>query len=55
MDIAGALRPVASLDERERAYYDYTCGRGDVIRMGDIPSPTMSDDDLAAEKELLAH
>jgi len=46
---AGLLRKVLISNSR---YYEYTCGMGDVVRMMDIPSPKMTEDDLIAEKNL---
>lgn len=53
MTMKGCLKHEDELDEREKVYYKYTCGREDVVRMRDIPSPKMTDDDLMAEKSLL--
>lgn len=53
MAMKGCLKHEDELDEREKVYYKYTCGREDVVRMRDIPSPKMTDDDLMAEKSLL--
>lgn len=50
----GCLKQYEELDDRERLYYKYTCGGEDVVRMRDVPAPRMTDDDLLAEKELLA-
>ena len=41
------------LDDREKLFYDYTCGVDDVVRMRDVPTPKMTDADLVVEKELL--
>lgn len=49
----GCLKPPAGLDGEERAYYDYTCGPADVVRLCNVPSPTMGLADLAEEKRLL--
>ena len=49
----GCLKQYEELDEKERLYYQYTCGSEDVVRMRDVPAPRMTDDDLMAEKELL--
>ena len=53
MAMKGCLKHEDELDEREKVYYKYTCSREDVVRMRDIPSPKMTDDDLMAEKSLL--
>lgn len=52
--IKGCLKERAELSGDEAAYYDYTCGSGDAVRMCNIPSPTMRTGDLAEEKHLLA-
>lgn len=54
LNAKGCLKQYEELDDRERLYYKYTCGGEDVVRMRDVPSPRMTDDDLLAEKELLA-
>ena len=54
MTLKGCLKQQDALEGSERAYYDYTCGRDDVLRMGDVPTPTMSEDDLATEKSMLS-
>lgn len=54
LNAKGCLKQYEELDDRERLYYKYTCGGVDVVRMRDVPSPRMTDDDLLAEKELLA-
>lgn len=53
MTMRGCLKHRDELDEKERIYYDYTCGQEDVVRMRDIPSPKMTAEDLTAEKELI--
>ncbi|HIW44905.1 MAG TPA: hypothetical protein H9986_07765 [Candidatus Prevotella stercoripullorum] len=54
LNAKGCLKQYEELDDRERLYYKYTCGGEDVVRMRDVPAPRMTDDDLLAEKELLA-
>ena len=49
----GCLKERGELTEEEQRYYDYTCCAEDVVRMCNIPSPTMRPDDLAEEKRLL--
>ena len=49
MTMRGCLKQREKLDEKEKVYYEYTCGMGDVVRMMDIPSPKMTEDDLIAE------
>ena len=49
----GAMKAYDELDPTERKYYEYTCTDSDSLRMLNIPSPTMTEDDLAKEKELL--
>lgn len=53
MAMKGCLKQYDELDDREKIYYEYTCGHEDVVRMRDIPAPMMTDDDLMAEKQLL--
>lgn len=53
MAMKGCLKQYGELDEREKIYYDYTCGHEDVVRMRDIPLPMMTDDDLMEEKNQL--
>lgn len=50
----GCLKTRGELDSGERCYFDYTCGREDVVRLCNIPSPTMCYDDLVTEKRILA-
>lgn len=52
MTMRGCLKQREKLDEKEKVYYEYTCGMGDVVHMMDIPSPKMTEDDLIAEKNL---
>lgn len=54
LNAKGCLKQYEELDDRERLYYKYTCGGEDVVRMRDVPSPRMTDDNLLAEKEPLA-
>lgn len=42
------------LDGDLKAYYDYTCQKGDVVRSMIFTSPGKGVDDLLREKELLA-
>ena len=35
-------------------YYNYTCQPGDIIRMCNIPSPHMTEEDLTIEKKILS-
>ena len=53
MKMRGCLKQYDELDDEERIYYDYTCGKEDTVRMRDVPAPRMTAEDLAAEKELL--
>lgn len=39
LNIQGGLKQPAELDEREKLYYDYTCGEEDVVRMRDVAAP----------------
>ena len=50
----GKFLEVSELDEAQRAYYDYVCGPGDVVRMCNVPMPTLTVADLAEEKRMLA-
>lgn len=50
----GCLKAYGELDDTEKLYYDYTCGKEDVIRMCNIPSPKMNEEDLVMEKKLLS-
>ena len=52
--LKGCLKTREELSEQERKYYEYTCGQEDVVRMCNIPSPTMHEDDLITEKRILA-
>ena len=40
--------------EKEKMYYDYTCQAEDIIRMCNIPSPRMTEEDLIVEKKILS-
>ena len=53
-DMCGCLKNRDELDETELIYFDYTCCDNDVIRLCNIPSPTMTVADLNAEKDMLA-
>lgn len=53
LNARGCLKRSDELDERERPYYDYTCGHEDALRMRDVLAPKMNEEDLIAEKELL--
>lgn len=53
LNVKGCLKQYDGLDDREKLFYDYTCGVDDVVRMRDVPTPKMTDADLVAEKELL--
>ena len=52
--LRGCLKSRGELCGDEAAYYDYTCGSADVVRLCNIPSPSMRTADLAEEKRLLA-
>lgn len=54
LQLKGELKPFEALDEREKAYYNYTCQPEDIIRMCNIPSPKMTEEDWAAEKKILS-
>ena len=48
------LKTAEELNETENIYYNYTCRPEDVIRMCNIPSPQMTNDDLIQEKKILS-
>lgn len=54
LNLRGELKPFDALDEREKRYCDYTCGKEDIVRMCNIPSPQMTEEDLMVEKKILA-
>lgn len=49
----GTLKSYKTLDEQERVYYEYTCHQEDIIRMCNIPSPQLTEEDLIVEKKIL--
>lgn len=53
MKMKDCLKQYDELGDEERMYYEYTCGREDVVRMRDVPTPKMTVEDLVAEKEML--
>ena len=53
LKLKGELKAREVLNEKEMAYYDYTCQPEDIIRICNIPSPTMTEEDLDMEKKLL--
>ncbi len=54
LKIKGLLKTFDELTEKEKLYYDYTCQKEDYIKTCNVPSPQLSDDDLALEKKLLS-
>ena len=52
-DMHGGMKEGGELDGIERKYYEYACMENDSLRLCNIPSPQMTADDLAAEKEML--
>ena len=52
--LKGELKAPEALDEKEKVYYDYTCQTEDIIRMCNIPSPRMTEEDLIVEKKILS-
>ncbi len=54
MKLKGELKAYEVLNEKEQAYYDYTCQPEDIIRMCNIPSPKMTEEDLVTEKKILS-
>ena len=53
LKMKGCQKRYDELDDTEKLYYDYTCGKGDAVRMRDVPTPKMTVADLVAEKKLL--
>ena len=53
LKLKGELKAYEVLSEKERVYYEYTCQPEDIIRMCNIPSPTMTEEDLTIEKKIL--
>lgn len=53
MPLHGEIKDSSQLTDIEKKYYDYTCGPEDSLRLCNIPSPQMTLDDLAQEKEML--
>mgnify|MGYP000090271603 CR=1 FL=1 len=51
MKLKGQLKTYDQLDEKEKRYYQYTCQPEDIIRICNIPSPTMTEEDLDMEKK----
>lgn len=54
MTMKGELKPFDKLNEKEQKYYDYTCQPEDIVSMCNIPSPKMTEADLALEKIILS-
>lgn len=54
LKLKGELKAPEVLDEKEKAYYDYTCQAEDIIRMCNIPSPRMTEEDLIVEKKIFS-
>lgn len=54
LHLKGELKALEVLNKKEKAYYDYTCRAGDIIRMCNIPSPQMTEEDLVIEKKILS-
>ena len=54
LKLKGELKALEALDEKEKMYYDYTCQAEDIIRMCNIPSPRMTEEDLIVEKKILS-
>lgn len=54
MKLKGELKAYEVLSPKEQIYYDYTCQPEDIIRMCNIPSPKMSEEDLMIEKKILS-
>ena len=51
--VEARLIPPEEFSDEERLVYDYTCGRGDSIKMCTLPSPKLDLRDLSGEKNLL--
>ncbi len=54
LKLKGELKAYEILNKKEQAYYDFTCQPEDIIRMCNIPSPKMTEDDLSVEKKILS-
>ena len=54
LKLKGELKSPDSLTAKERIYYDYTCRAEDIVRMCNIPSPQMTEEDLLVEKKILS-
>lgn len=54
MKLKGEMKMPEVLNDKEKIYYDYTCKTEDIIRMCNIPSPQMTDEDLVIEKKILS-
>lgn len=53
MKIKGRLVTESELTDEEKPYYQYTCGKTDIIRLSNIQQPQMTPDDLQEEKRSL--
>lgn len=54
LKLKGEMKMPEVLNDKEKIYYDYTCQTEDIIRMCNIPSPQMTDEDLVIEKKILS-
>lgn len=54
LKLKGEMKMPEVLNDKEKIYYDYTCKTEDFIRMCNIPSPQMTDEDLVIEKKILS-
>lgn len=54
LKLKGEMKMPEVLNDKEEIYYDYTCKTEDIIRMCNIPSPQMTDEDLVIEKKILS-
>lgn len=54
LKMKGVLKSKENLNEKEKIYFNFTCQKEDVIRMCNIPSPQMTDQDLETEKKFLS-
>lgn len=54
LKMKGVLKSKENLNEKEKIYFNFTCQKEDVIRMCNIPSPQMTEQDLETEKKFLS-
>lgn len=54
LNLRGGLKPFDAPDDRKKRYCGYACGKEDIVRMCNIPSPQMTEEDLMVEKKIPA-